>query len=355
MSLRLAGLVITLFAMISIACGGARPPSAQGDNGEQKDGAGVAKKTYEELYGALFSENNKEAGQAANELQTRLEEFKPKLLETARKMDPEYSPKAIEMLARFGVEEAREIALQALDSAIPALEIAGIKAESWLKDENAFGKIMEFSRYDDVDTRGNCANVLGHFPATEESKKRLRELAVDDSIRVRMPAYSALGMIADTGAARVLYDALFREAKLKAEGDPLANTAAGFAAAALQVCAGPDDCKWLVKGIGPENPIEVRFTLFEAVAKQHCSDAVDSLIAVTRDPKEDDMTRARAGFFLAYVGDPRGYQAASDIYLAIQNGWLEYDETKFQSYDTLMAQYGGLLDAIAPKPEAKAK
>jgi len=339
--------------MISIACTGARPPSSKTDDGGKQAPIQVVKRTFEEIYGALFSENNREAGEAANELKTRLEEFKPQLLEAARKMDPEYSPKAIEMLGRFGVEEGREIALQALNSNEPLIQIAGIKAESWLKDDSAFDKIMEFSRSDNVDIRGNCANTLGHFPATDESKKRLRELAIDDSIRVRMAAYSGLGMIADQGADRLLYDALFREAKLKAEGDPLANTAAGLAAAALQVCTGPEDCKWLTKGIGPENPIEVRFTLFESVAKQHCSEAVNGLIAVTHDAEEEDMTRARAGFYLAYIGDPRGYQAASDIYFAIENGLLKYDETKFQTYNVLMEQYNELLDAMAPKVKGK--
>jgi HEAT repeat protein len=342
---KLIAITLAALAILSITCTSARPPSDEGTDGKQAaDQAG--KPTFEELYGHLFSEDTKEADQARVQIGNRLDEFLPKILEMAERMDPELSSKAIELVGRFDIEDGREIILKGLDSEARSIRLAAIKSVGFLGEEQAFDKIMEYSYSNDVDIRGNCANVLGYFIDKEGVKERLRELAVDEDIRVRMPAYGGLGKAEDLEAGRIVYDGLYLESKLKAEGEPLGEMAAVIASIALQRTTDENDCKWLTEGLGPGNPLEVRYSLFETVAKHKCPNAVDILVGITRDNKETDLTRIRAGFYLAYIGDPRGYQAASDIYFAIENGLLTYEEGQFQTYETLLQQYRELLDEM---------
>ncbi len=341
----LTGIFIVL-VITAFACTGARNP-VPSENGTDIDQPAEQKlPSFEELYGSLYSEDFKESGQAQSVIEAHPDEYIPKLLEMAQKMDPEYSDKAIEMLGRMKVEQGRDLIIQALNSDVRALQIAAIRAVGRNGDARGVEKVLEYSHSEDTGLRGNSANTLGVFPEAEGTLDRLRELATDDDISVRLAAYNGIGKAMDKGSAKILYQALFREAKAGEEDDPMASTALGIAAAALQKVTDSGDCGWLVDGLAKKNPIEVRYSIFETVGKLRCTEAVDPLARITRDNTEDDMTRIRAGFFLASIGDPKGYQAANDIFFALQNGLLKYDPSKFQDLQTLINQYKGFLDQM---------
>ncbi len=107
-----------------------------------------------------------------------------------------------------------------------------------------------------------------------------------------------------------------------------------------------DDCEWFVEGLGDEYPGALRYTIFEAAAQFQCSNAVDPLIRICRDDDTDDLTKFRAGFTLAYIGDLEGYKTAEHIYHQVEYGNIEVNELNFPSFQTTFSQYEGLLNEM---------
>jgi HEAT repeat protein len=341
------GFVLAFLMASLIACSQAGSPGAGGPAGEPGPGAGVdIHRTFEEVYADLIGDDGRKAGLAEEEITRRWEEFIPDLIATAAVMNPDVSPKAIEKIGYYDSDEAREVIRRGLDSTDRQILLASITAAGRQADNDALDKLMRFTSSDDAAIRGRAATAIAYFPDSPDVRIRLREMTGDDEIIVRMAAYSGIGKVADPDADRLLFEALIREAEPASAGTDEGRFATFIIAGALRNVIDEEDCGWLVDGLDPGYPREVRYMAFDAMAKLHCSGAVDTLIDISRNTEEDDMARFRAGFSLAYIGDPRGYKAADDVYFAADQGLLKIDEANFPTYRTTMAQYRDLLDEM---------
>ncbi len=337
-------LTAIFLAMTFASCNSAQPPAGTDQNGNTGEPVIEKGQPFEEIYADYISDDEEKAKAAKTELNRRLGEFHPELLKIATEQDPVRSPGAIELIGKYDNDEARDVILPGLDSEHREIVVASIIAIGYQEDERAFEQLMELSYSDDVGIRGNCITVLANFPDREGVKDRIRELAGDEDKRVRLAAYSAMGKISDPEDDRFLYDAMIREAAMIEPDNKEGEMLLFIVSNALRNVLDTDDCEWFVEGLGDEYPDSLRYTIFDAAAEQHCGNAVDPLIEICRDTDDSDMTRFRAGFTLAYIGDLDGYKTAEHIYHQVEYGNININQMNFPSFPTTMSQYRELLN-----------
>jgi len=331
-------------AMMIASCQSAKPPAGTDQNGNTDEPVVIKGQPFEEIYADYISEDEEKAKVAKTALNRRLDEFQPELLKIAAQQDPRRSPEAIELIGKYDNDEARDVILTGLDSEHRAIVVASIIAIGYQKDERAFEQLMELSYSGDEGIRGNCITVLANFPDREGVVDRIHELARDDETGVRLAAYSAIGIISDPEEDRFLYDAMIREASMVEPDDQNGQMLIFIVSKALGNVLDTDDCEWFVEGLGDEYPDALRYTIFDAAAEQHCDNAVDPLIKICRDTDNSDITRFRAGFTLAYIGDLKGYKTAEHIYHQVEYGNININRMNYPSFQTTMGQYNELLN-----------
>jgi HEAT repeat protein len=302
--------------------------------------------SFDDLYAELLGQDKRASKLAEEEIKRRWEEFLPDLIEVAKKLDPETSAKAIEIIGYYEHEEIPGVILQGLESPNRDILVASLIAAGRQDVPEIGDKLLEYTYSEDSAIRGNAASALSNYYETPGVLARLRELAVDPEIGVRMAAYSGLGKAGDPESKRLLFDALKREAELMPVNPQQASLLVLVVTQALGNVVDESDCEWLVDGLDAGNSREFRNGMFDVIGSLYCSEAVDKLIAITRDINEDDMTRFRAGFTLAFIGDLRGYKAADDIHFAADQGLLKIDEANFPTFRNTMSQYYGLLEEM---------
>lgn len=336
-------LIAISFAMTIASCQSAQPPAGTDQNGNTDEPVVENKQPFEEIYADYISDDEEKAKAARSALNRHLDEFHPELLKVAAEQDPERSPRAIELIGKYDNDEARDVILLGIDSEHREIVVASIIAIGYQEDERAFEQLMELSYSEDKGIRGNCITVLANFPDREGAGDRIRKLAGDEDKGVRMAAYSAMGKISDPEDDRFLYDAMIREAAMIEPDSKEGEMLLFIVSRALRNVLDTDDCEWFVEGLGDEYPDALRYTIFDAAAEHHCGNAVDPLIEICRDTDNSDMTRFRAGFTLAYIGDLRGYKTAEHIYHQVEYGNIKVNQMNFQSFPTTMSQYWELL------------
>lgn len=346
-NLKNATALLILIILLQYGCGNTRPPGRDQDAMPPKPADTTpAQRSFEEVYADLIGLDKQKAAIAEEEINRRWEEFLPDLITAAKQMDPVKSPKAFERLGYYEGEGIVETILLGLESSDRGILIASILAAGRREIPEITDKLLEFTYSEDTGIRGNAANALANYHAATGVLARLRELATDPELGVRMAAYSGLGKAGDPDSKQLLFDALKKEALLMSTNPQQASLVVLVATQALGNIVDEADCKWLVTGLDNSNPREFRNGMFDIIGSLHCPDAVDPLIAITRDVAEDDITRFRAGFTLAFIGDERGYQAADDIHFAADQGLLKIDEANFPTFRTTMSQYKSLLDEM---------
>ncbi len=340
-------ILAALILIVQYGCGGAHSPGPEKETaGQESVDAAPAQRSFDEVYADLLSDDRRKSALADEEINRRWEEFLPDLLARAKLMDPLKSPKAIERLGHYEGEEIVDTILLGLESTDRGILIASIVAAGHRVIPEIADKLIEFTYSEDAGIRGNAANALANYNAVPGVLARLRELALDPELGVRMAAYSGLGKAGDHDSKLLLFDALKKESELVSANPQQATLVVLIVTKALSNVVDETDCEWLVAGLDDNASREFRNGMFDIIGSLHCSEAVDPLIAITRDVAEDDLTRFRAGFTLAFIGDARGYKAAGDIYFAADQGLLKISETQLPTFKTTMSQYKGLLDEM---------